>query len=438
MNARLNLEPSGMTEAPASTEAIKATGAGLRVLVVDDQAIQRTIVKRALGKLGHVVFEASSGAQALEVIDRERVHLVVSDWVMDGIDGVELCRRLRQRADNDYVYFILMSSRDTREDLIAGIQAGADDFLRKPIDVDELAVRLRSGQRVLDLQAGLEKRNQLLTSAYAQIQSDIDAAGSFQKSLLPRDAATEARVRLSWLYLPSNLVSGDALNYFMLDEHHLGFYVLDVAGHGVASAMVAMLVTQYLNPTLSGCLYRDTGHSARQGGFNDPADAMQALNDQLMRMGIGSSYLTCIYGVLDLRSGTVRLVRAGHTLPVVIDRDGRTEVLREEGDFPLGLIEGADFHSIELTLAPGARLCLYSDGITECEGRDGEQYGLDRMMTFLHTANAQPVQSATQAFATEMHRWAGHTEGQFDDDVSLLLIEYVGPGHVPAGIPPLS
>ena len=126
--------------------------AALCVLVVDDQAMQRLIVRRALEKLGHRVIEASSGDGALEVLRREPVDLVISDWVMDGIDGVELCRLLRGLADLPYIYFILMSSRDTREDLLAGLNAGADDFLRKPLDFDELALRIRSGQRLLALQ----------------------------------------------------------------------------------------------------------------------------------------------------------------------------------------------------------------------------------------------------------------------------------------------
>ena len=405
----------------------------LPILIVDDQPLQRTLLRRALGRMGHQVFEATSGEQALELIDHHQVQLIVSDWVMDGMDGVELCRRLRLRSRDDearYVYFILMSSRDTREDLITGIQAGADDFLRKPIDVDELAVRLRSGQRVLDLQAGLARRNHLLGQAYERIQHDIDAAGVFQLSLLPTDGAgDDAPVDLSWLFLPSNQVSGDALNHFRLDHDHLGFYVLDVAGHGVASAMVAMIVTQYLNPRLSGCLYRQAQIDPRQLVINDPADAMRALNDQLLRQGIGSNYLTCLYGVLDLRNGRVRLVRAGHTLPLIGHADGSVEVIDDEGDFPLGLIEDTTFHVIERTLAPGARLCLYSDGITECENpaRDGEQFGLERLRAFLAAQAHAPVAQATARFADVMREWAGQTTRSFADDVSMLLIEYSGP-----------
>ena len=285
-----------------------APPAKLKVLVVDDQAIQRTIVRRALQKMGHEVVEADSGEAALRLIEEQDITMIVCDWVMDGMDGVALCRHLRSRSEGRYAYFILMSARDGREDLIAGIQAGADDFLRKPVDVDELGVRLRSGQRVLDLQAGMERRNRQLTDAYAQIQRDIDAAGVFQKGLLPDSTAITNGTQLGWLFLPSNLVSGDALNHFRLDDDHLGFYVLDVAGHGVASAMVAMIVTQYLNPRISGCLYQPQQLSSALV-VNDPAATVRALNDQLMRQGIGSNYLTCIYGVLNRRTGKVRATR---------------------------------------------------------------------------------------------------------------------------------
>ena len=225
-----------------------SNSASLCVLVVDDQAMQRMIVRRTLQKLGHRVVEASCGEDALEVLRREPVDLVISDWMMEGIDGVELCRSLRALSELPYIYFILMSSRDTREDLLAGLNAGADDFLRKPLDFDELAVRIRSGQRLLELQWSLNERNKLLNDALSRIDADIRAAAEFQKGMLPNGSLDSTRSRFCWLYLPSARVSGDGLNYFRLDEHHVGFYNVDVAGHGVASAMVGMLMTQSLDP----------------------------------------------------------------------------------------------------------------------------------------------------------------------------------------------
>ena len=402
-------------------------------MVVDDQAMQRLVVHRALTRLGHQVLEAASGEEALALIEREEVDLVVSDWIMQGIDGVALCRALRARPGARYVYFILMSSRDKREDMIEGLAAGADDFLRKPVDFDELAVRLHAGQRLLTLQAGLEARNRELQAAYQQIQRDVDAAGAFQKSLLPQETFADARTRFAWLFLPSRFVSGDALNCFRFDAQHVAFYNFDVAGHGVASAMVAMIVTQMLSPQFSGGIVQGAREAPPGSPAASPAAVVQLLNTRLLEAGIGASYLTCIFGLLDQHSGRVRLVRAGHTLPVVVHPDGQVHAV-EEGDLPVGLFEAASYVDVELTLPLGARLCCYTDGVTECENPQGEHYGLERLQAFLARTATQPAADMVRAFEHEIRHWAGGGEpADFQDDISMLVIEHVGSaGATPA------
>jgi phosphoserine phosphatase RsbU/P len=403
----------------------------LRVLVVDDQSTQRLIVSRTLRKLGHEVTEASSGEAALQVLQQQPVDLVISDWVMDGIDGVELCRQMRERGELPYVYFILMSSRDSREDLLAGLNAGADDFLRKPLDFEELAVRVRGGQRLLELQSSLSDRNLRLNEALSHIDADIRAAAEFQKSLLPRDRLDSQRSSFGWLFLPSSRVSGDALNCFRLDEHRVGFYNVDVAGHGVASAMVGMLMAQSLDPRSSGSVLLRPGADGRPD-ITPPAEAVAALNRQMTSLDLGANYLTCSYGLLDERSGAVQLVRAGHTMPVLVHADGRSQVLDDEGDMPVGLFPGAEFHHINLRLGRGDRLCLYSDGVTECEAGDETEYGVERLAAFLGASAGLPLDQLICQFKDEMHRWCHTTSDAFKDDVSMLVIEYAdGAGPSP-------
>ena len=409
-----------------------ADSSPLRILVVDDQDMQRLIVRRKVEKLGHRVVEARDGQSALQTLTEQPVDMVISDWVMDGLDGTGLCRALRARSDLPYVYFILMSSRDAREDLLEGLSAGADDFLRKPLDFDEMAMRIRGGQRLLALQSSLHLRNHQLHGALAQIHADIQAAGEFQKGMLPRAALDSQRSRMAWLFLPSSRVSGDAVNAFRLDDHHIGFYNVDVAGHGVAAAMVGMLMTQSLDPRSAGCVLRQTGADGQQQ-ITPPAQAIEALNRQMTSLELGSNYLTCTYGVLDERSGEAVLVRAGHTMPVIARADGSTEVMEEEGDMPVGLFDFADFHHLRCTLAPGDRLCLYSDGVTECESPEDEEYGVDRLARYLSARQHEPLDAIPQAFREEMRRWSGNASDAFKDDVSMLIIERAdGAGPMPA------
>ncbi len=125
-------------------------GAPMRVLIVEDDPVARRILAQALARLGHHVLESENGARALQMIEDEKVRVVVSDWLMPEVDGLELCRRVRARAKADYVYFILLTAQtpDVQNQRIA-VEAGVDDFLSKPLEVQELWMRLRVAERIL-------------------------------------------------------------------------------------------------------------------------------------------------------------------------------------------------------------------------------------------------------------------------------------------------
>lgn len=122
----------------------------VKILAVEDDAVSRAVLRQALRKLGHDVIEAPNGAAAWTKVLMEPVRVIVSDWAMPEMDGLELCRRVRKAAGVDYTYFILLSAReDTVENQQAAADAGVDDFLTKPLIVDELWNRLRVAERIL-------------------------------------------------------------------------------------------------------------------------------------------------------------------------------------------------------------------------------------------------------------------------------------------------
>lgn len=122
----------------------------MRVLVVEDDAITRQLILLALHENGHEAVTAENGAEALERVQREGLRLVVTDWQMPTMDGIELCRRLRSLADTPYVYVIMLSGATIRNPAVQAMQAGADDFLTKPFDPAELLLRVRAGGRVIE------------------------------------------------------------------------------------------------------------------------------------------------------------------------------------------------------------------------------------------------------------------------------------------------
>ncbi len=130
----------------------------MQVLIVDDDRISRMLVKKLLSKWGYEVVEAEDGEDAWNILQKEdSPRLVVVDWMMPGLNGPALCRRLREKGDKNYHYIILLTSRDSKEDIIGGLTAGADDYITKPFVPQELEVRLRTGRRILDLQQSLQE-----------------------------------------------------------------------------------------------------------------------------------------------------------------------------------------------------------------------------------------------------------------------------------------
>ncbi|MFN3730153.1 MAG: SpoIIE family protein phosphatase [Fimbriimonadaceae bacterium] len=122
----------------------------MKILVVEDDASGMMMVRAAIQKMGHEVITASSGEEAAEAFRSARPRMVISDWMMPGISGIDLCRLVRSNSDEEYTYFVLITSRSSREDRIQALEAGCDDFLGKPIDIGELQARVRVGERIIE------------------------------------------------------------------------------------------------------------------------------------------------------------------------------------------------------------------------------------------------------------------------------------------------
>jgi putative two-component system response regulator len=125
----------------------------MQILIVDDDPITVDLLENVVTQLGHSAIAARNGREALELMRTDACRLVITDWEMPQMDGIELCRRIRQRYSGSYVYIILLTARSGSQNIIDGLNAGADEFLSKPFDTDELAVRIRAGERILSLES---------------------------------------------------------------------------------------------------------------------------------------------------------------------------------------------------------------------------------------------------------------------------------------------
>lgn len=409
----------------------QAQAGAAHVLVLDDSRAQRQLLATLLRKWGHPVTVCATPGDALAALADQSISIILTDWMMPGMTGPEFTRAFRRIAREGYAYVILLTSKSEKSEIAHGLDAGADDFVSKPVDPHELRARIRAGMRIIDMQHELVWQNQRVRSTLAEIRDLYDA--------LDRDLAEAKRLQDTLVREPfrqfdtgsialtlrsSGHVGGDLIGFFPIDAQRIGLFSLDVSGHGVSSALLAARMAALLG---TAAPEQNIAMVQKRGGAWDalPPDTVAAKLNRMMFKEIETDlYFTLALAYLNLTTGHVRMLQAGHPHPVILHSDGAITWVGE-GGMPIGLLEEASFESFSFRLGPGDRLLLYSDGITECESRTGGEFGEDGLAALLRQTADNQGEALLETIVTALQGFAGRAE--FADDVSLVAFDFTGP-----------
>lgn len=401
-----------------------------RVLIVDDSRAHRLLIARVLRRWGYDLLEAGSGQEALDLLTRHEVDLVLSDWVMPGMSGLELCRAFREFEHPHYVYFILLTSKSAREDVATGLAAGADDFLSKPINSEELMARISAGERLVAMQRALEDKNRQLAHALGELQTVYDAvardlveARRLQQSLVPQRVMAFDGADVSLLLRPSGHVGGDLVGAFPVDEGRVCVYAIDVSGHGIASALMTARLAGYLSgASPENNVALSEGPDGRRT-LLPLAEVCSRLNATILADIETELYFTMAMAEFDLSTGAVTLAQAGHPHPLIQRADGTTYFVGE-GGMPIGLFDEAEFSETLLKLVPGDRLLLHSDGFTEATADGTTMLDQDGLALLAGSLSDVAGEAFLETLVWKLSEFTGGRE--FEDDVSAVLLEFRG------------
>lgn len=314
----------------------------MHILIAEDDAISRLILEIAVKKFGHACTTARDGCEAWRLFQESPFDAIISDWMMPGMDGVELCRHVRASARNSYPYFILLTALSDRDHLFVGLQAGADDYLAKPLDRDELQVRLIAAERVTSLYRRLNRQHQ-------QLEAELARAGQVQADLLPRDVPVIPGFSLAACCLPAREVGGD-----FYDWHEAGGILTltlgDVSGKGMPAALFMATVRTAFRVI--------TDQAAPAAAVTLAAHSLET---DLDRSG---GFVTLFHAQLDPGNGQLTYADAGHGHVFVRRADGTPDVLEPRG-LPIGVLPGETYAEGMVALHAGDALILYSDGLID-------------------------------------------------------------------------
>jgi phosphoserine phosphatase RsbU/P len=421
LTARLDDWP-GPGGAPAAVPALptalsNAPDVPGRILVVDDELPNRLYLRQLLSAQGATVFEAEGGEQALALAKIEMPELALVDVMMPGLSGYEVCRRLKADSATQDIAVIMVTARTTAEDVEHAFVLGAFDYIRKPFHARELLARARHAME-------LKRQSDELRQQQARMTREMDAAGALQRKLLPREPFFGDTVEIRFAHQSSLSVGGDVFNAIALPGGNICFYVADVAGHGVAPAMIA---------TLLKALVEDV---AREQADRGPAAMCSAIHRRFRHYVTNpESYATVFLAVLEPEGHCISF-NCGHPAPLLLDPHGAAlPALIDRGGMPIGLpdvgvtpaYDAAD--EVHTTLPPGAMICVCTDGLIEARiGASPDSCGTETLAATLSDV-ARDVDAMDPAWAV----FARLTEAGYDlrqDDCTLLVVKTLDPAAI--------
>ncbi len=383
-----------------------------RILVVDDEPdLEHLLLQKFRKHIRNNEYEfifAQNGVDAIKKLKQDTsIDIILADINMPQMDGLTLLSKLSEF--NAVFKSVIVSAYGDMENIRTAMNRGAFDFVTKPIDLQDLETTINKSLKELrTLKEALKSRDKLIA-----IQQELNIATEIQTSILPRafpPFPDKKEIDIYSQMITAKEVGGDLYDFFVIDKDRIGFIIGDVSGKGVPAAMFMAMSRTLLKATaLRGI----------------PPDAcLSMVNGVLVDESLSDMFITVFYGVLNTRNGTLEYCSGGHNPPYLISKDGRLEQLENVGGLCLGAIKDADYESKMIVLQPGDALFLYTDGVTEAQDANEEEFGENRLEQCLAQARGVSAKEMIEKLIGEVQNFSKGVSQA--DDITCLALRYLG------------
>lgn len=378
----------------------------IQILVIDDDVAIRLLLQRTLRRQGYIVHLAENGDTGLEMAIALQPDLVICDWMMPGLNGIEVCRKIKSLPElTASTFFILLTALDSSQDKITGLDAGADDFLCKPIEIYELLARVRAVLRVQQLARDLQAQKQ-------RLETEFNEAAQYVQSILP-PPLNRARLKIDSRFIPSSELGGDGFDYFWLDHTHLAFYLIDVSGHGLKAALPSIAVLNLLR----------SRHGHQGLDYGNPTKVLKFLGESCEFLERQEQYFTMWYGVYDTEERILSYASAGHPPAILLTDAQETplQLLRTKG-MPVGMFEPDEviYEEKQQYIPFNSVLYLFSDGVYENSGSNNHKESWDLFLQLLEESQGNDDLDVLIARMVALL----HQNDRMEDDFSIMRLMF--------------
>lgn len=379
-----------------------------KILIADDeQDLELLIRQRFRKQIRDKVFEfsfAHNGAEALEKLRQDpEIELVLSDINMPVMDGLELLGKIKELHSN--IQPVIVSAYGDMTNIRTAMNRGAFDFLTKPIDFQDFETTVtKTLTHVQALRAATKNRDEL-----SALQRELNIANEIQQSILPRvfpPFPGLSAVDIHAIMIAARNVGGDFYDFFLIDDDRIALVIGDVSGKGIPAAIFM---------AMSRTLLKAIGARGLPAG-----QCLTEVNTLLCRDNNAEMFVTLFYAIFNVRSGAVQYSNGGHNPPYLIRTGQPPQQLEPTGDTVLGMIEGLEFQTRDVTLKPTEGLFLYTDGVTEAMNPKREQFTEERLEEFLKLSNQATTDQLIRGVVEAVRAFAAGA-AQSDDLTALAL-----------------
>jgi len=366
------------------------------ILIVEDNPASLEIMQVRLEASDYRVITATDGEAGLAKAQSSLPDLILLDVMMPKMDGLEVCRRLKNNDSLPFMPIIMVTAKTDTKDVIAGLEAGGDEYLTKPVDHGSLVARVKSMLRIKEL-------HDTVIAQSTQLENQLKTASKIQTLFWPELPTPEGGIRTWAVSQPASYVGGDFYDAIILPDKSVLAYVADVSGKGVPAALIMAAVSTKIR-----------AEASLQQNLNL---ILRAVNGSMYELASTEGYFaTMLLLKYWPRMKKIEMIRAGHINPVLVSPTGVREISGLKG-VSLGVMEEVDYELAELVLEPGESLLLFSDGVTEAENERVEQFGYQRLIDQLSTSKSFPH---GEGLLESVREWRGQAVA--NDDLTIFEI----------------